>query len=120
MTAEIEWIDLVIEALAFMTVGALLMYGWMSRRLDREVAAERRQSNLVMAEKRRLHDQKFTLLARDLHGAEAGRQRAQLICARVTDDNAQLTAENDVLRTRLAQTSWAVNAWGPKTERGRA
>jgi hypothetical protein len=33
---------------------------------------------------------------------------------------AQLSAENDTLRHRLAQTPGFVNAWGPKTDRGQA
>lgn len=103
-----------------MTAGGLLMYWRMARRLDNAVTSARRCGDVTLIEQRRRHESAFNQLAMDYNGIREDQQRAVVVCERLASDIAQLTTENDVLRNRLARTTGAVNAWGPKTERGQA
>jgi methyl-accepting chemotaxis protein len=123
----IEWCCRVIEAIALMTAGVLLMYWRMGRRLDSAVAAARHSGAVTLTEQGRRHESAFNQLARDYNNIRDDQQRAVVVCERLAGDIAQLTTENDALTTendalryRIARTTGAINAWGPKTERGQA
>ena len=98
------------SAVLCMAFGALLMLCRMSRQLDEAVAAAHRCRKAALSEQRQRHESLLDQIVRDYNchmNSLAG-------------DIAQRTAENDVLRDRLAHTTGAVNAWVPKTERGKA
>lgn len=116
----IEWGCRVVEAVMLMTAGGLLTYWRMARRLDNAVASARHCDDVTLTEQRRRHESAFNQLARDYSAISDDQQRAVVVCERLARDIAQLTTENDALRSRLARTTGAVNAWRPKIERGRA
>lgn len=105
-----------------MTAGGLLMYWRMARRLDKAVTSARRCADAALTEQRQRQRQEgaFNQLARDYNDIRDDQQRAVVVCERLASDIGQLTIENDALRSRIARTTGAVNAWGPKTERGQA
>lgn len=116
----IEWCCRVIETVMLMTAGALLMYWRMARRLDNAVTSARRCADATLTAQRQRQEGAFNQLARDYNDIRNDQQRAVVVCERLAEDIAQLTTENDALRSRIARTTGAVNAWGPKTERGQA
>jgi hypothetical protein len=116
----IGWCCRVIEALMLMTAGGLLMYWRMARRLNNAVTSAHRCADAALTEQRQRQEGAFNQLARDYNDIRDDQQRAVVVCDRLAGAIAQLTTENDALRSRIARTTGAVNAWGPKTERGQA
>lgn len=122
MVVLTEWGYRLIETIAHMTIGALLTYLWMDRRLDRSVTAVRRYADTLLTKQRQRSDRAFDQLASDYNNVMRDLRHAVTVCecfvterVGLTDNIGQLRAENDALRHRLA-----MNTWGPKTERGRA
>jgi hypothetical protein len=109
-----------LEMITYLTIGPLLMYWWMGRRLDRSVAAADRCAARRLAEQQRKSAHALDLLTSDYNNIRGDLRQAILVCEGLTIHAAQLSAENDTLRHRLAQTPGIVNAWKPKTERGQA
>lgn len=120
MISLIEGCCRIIEALMLMTAGGLLMYWRMAQRLDNAVTSARRCHDITLTEQRQRHERALNQLARDYNDIRDDQQRAVVVCERLASDIAQLTTENDALRSRIARTTGAVNAWGSKTERGQA
>ena len=127
MIVLIEWGCHSIEVITCLMIGALLMYWWMDRRLDRSVAAAHRYADARLTKQQRRSAHSFNLLASDYSDIRDDLRQAVVICERLAAERerlaghiAQLSAENNILHHRLAQTPGIVNAWGPKTERGQA
>ena len=127
MIVLIEWSCRIVEMIVALTIGALLMYWWMSRRLDRSITDERRCADARLMEQSRRSSRSLNQLASDYSSAMTDLREAVFVCERLATerqslmgDIAQLSAENDTLRHRLAQTPAIVNTWRPKTERGQA
>jgi len=118
---------IILDVIASLTIGPLLMYWWMNHRLERYITAAKRSAEARLTEQRPRSARSFDLLASDYNNIRDDLRQAAALCEglavekeRLAGHIAQLSTENDALRHRLTQTPAVVNAWGPKTDRGQA
>lgn len=102
----LAWVGLVVALVGSAAFGALLVHGWMSKRMSDAVRAAETEGRKRVCDLRSDNDRVVASLV--------GRNE------QLATMNDMLRDANNTLRERVAQTSWAVHSWGPKRERGQA